>query len=149
MKVVIQRVNSASLYVNNAFISSVGKGVVCYLGIGKGDSIKDVEWLSKKTAGLRIFKDSCGKMNLSLLDCGYEVLVVSQFTLFGSVKKGYRPSFVEAEEPKAANQMYEAFCEELKKSGIKKVAHGIFGADMQIKQENSGPVTIIIDSKNK
>ena len=147
MKALVQRVNKAVLKVNDVLISNISKGLVCYLGIGKGDNDSDLIWLSKKVAGLRIFPDENGKMNLSAKDLNYEILVVSQFTLFGDVKKGYRPSFIEAETPEIANEMYERFCEELIKLGIKKVSKGVFGADMLISQDNTGPVTIMIDSK--
>ncbi len=147
MKAVIQRVKSACLSVEGKLVSEIGAGLVCYLGVGKGDNEDDLRWLVKKTAGLRIFPDSEGKMNLSLLDCGLEALVVSQFTLFGNVKKGFRPSFIEAEEPEAARSMYEKYCSELAAAGIKKVATGIFAADMLIEQANDGPVTILLDSR--
>jgi len=147
MKAVIQRVKSACLSVDGKLVSQIGEGLVCYLGVGKGDSEDDLRWLVKKTAGLRIFSDAEGKMNLSLLDCGFEALIVSQFTLYGNVKKGFRPSFIDAEEPEAARQMYECFCRELAATGVKKVATGIFAADMLIEQANAGPVTILLDSK--
>jgi len=147
MKAVIQRVQSACLSVEGKLVSQVGEGMVCYLGVGKGDGEDDLRWLVKKTAGLRIFADSDGKMNLSLIDCGFEALVVSQFTLYGNVKKGFRPSFIDAEEPEAARLMYERFCRELAAAGVKKVATGIFAADMLIEQVNNGPVTILLDSK--
>lgn len=147
MKALVQRVNKANLKVDDKLISEISKGLVCYLGIGKGDNESDLLWLAKKVAGLRVFPDENGKMNLSAKDLGYDILVVSQFTLFGDVKKGFRPSFINAELPDIANQMYEKFCEELLNLGIKKVSKGVFGADMQIYQENSGPVTIMIDSK--
>ncbi len=147
MKALVQRVNKASLSVNGVLISEISKGLVCYLGIGKGDTEKDLLWLVKKVSGLRIFSDENGKMNLSIKDLNLEILVVSQFTLYGDVKKGFRPSFIEAELPDVANKMYEQFCSELEKVGIKKVSKGVFGADMLISQENTGPVTIMIDSK--
>lgn len=147
MKALVQRVDKASLKVDGKLISEISKGLVCYLGIGKGDNESDLLWLAKKVAGLRIFPDDDGKMNLSAKDLNYDILVVSQFTLFGDVKRGFRPSFINAELPDIANQMYEKFCDELIKLGIKKVLKGVFGADMHISQENSGPVTIMIDSK--
>ncbi len=147
MKAVIQRVKSACLSVEGKLVSEIGDGLVCYLGVGRGDSEDDLRWLVKKTAGLRIFADAEGKMNLSLLDCGFAALVVSQFTLYGNVKKGFRPSFIDAEEPEAARLMYERFCRELANAGVKKVATGIFAADMLIEQQNNGPVTILLDSK--
>lgn len=146
MKALIQRVDQASLTVDNNLISEISKGLVCYLGIGKGDTDENLKWLAKKTAGLRIFPDEMGKMNYSILDLGYEILVVSQFTLYGDIRRGYRPSFTDAELPEKANEMYEAFCSELTSLGVKKVAKGVFGADMHINQSNSGPVTIMLDT---
>ena len=146
MKALIQRVEKAALSVDNKLVSEISKGIVCYLGIGKGDTDENLKWLAKKTAGLRIFPDEMGKMNLSILDMGYEIMVVSQFTLYGDVSRGYRPSFIDAELPEVANAMYEKFCSELMALGVKKVAKGIFGADMHINQSNSGPVTIMIDT---
>ena len=115
--------------------------------VGKGDCDSDLKWLAKKVAGLRIFEDENGKMNLSALSLGFDIMVVSQFTLYGDIRNGYRPSFIEAENPDVANKKYEEFQQELKNLGIKNVGHGIFGADMYIEQENSGPVTIWLDSK--
>ncbi len=146
MKALIQRVEKASLSVDNKLISEISNGIVCYLGIGKGDTEENLKWLAKKTAGLRIFPDEEGKMNYSILDKGYEILVVSQFTLYGDISRGYRPSFIIAESPEIANKMYEEFCSELTALGVKKVAKGVFGADMHINQFNSGPVTIMIDT---
>ena len=146
MKALIQRVDQASLTVDNKLISEISKGLVCYLGIGKGDTDENLKWLAKKTAGLRIFPDEMGKMNYSILDLGYEILVVSQFTLYGDIRRGYRPSFTDAELPEKANEMYEQFCSELTSLGVKKVAKGVFGADMHINQSNSGPVTIMLDT---
>lgn len=146
MKAVVQRVKRACLRVDNELISEIGEGLVCYLGIGRGDSEKELFWMAKKVAGLRIFSDTEGRMNLSLLDCSFDALVVSQFTLYGNVKKGFRPSFIDAEDPDPARRMYEKFCQELSKTGVKKVATGVFAADMQIEQSNDGPVTIIIES---
>ena len=146
MKALIQRVEKASLTVDNKLISEISKGLVCYLGIGKGDTDENLKWLAKKTAGLRIFPDEMGKMNYSILDLGYEILVVSQFTLYGDIRRGYRPSFTDAELPEKANEMYEEFCSELTSLGVKKVAKGVFGADMHINQSNSGPVTIMLDT---
>ena len=143
MKTVVQRVNNAKLSVENKLVSEISKGLVCYLGVGKGDTEEDMKWLAKKVAGLRIFSDENGKMNLSVKDLNYEILVVSQFTLYGDVKRGYRPSFIEAELPELANKLYEKFCDELQDLGVKKVAKGIFGADMTI-----SPVTIIIETEN-
>ncbi|NLM18178.1 MAG: D-tyrosyl-tRNA(Tyr) deacylase [Candidatus Riflebacteria bacterium] len=145
MKTVVQRVSNASLRVDGQLISSISKGLVCYLGVGKGDTEDTVKRMARKVAGLRIFSDNEGKMNLSAKDCSYEIMAVSQFTLYGDVKKGFRPSFIGAEEPEQAKLLYECFCKELESLGIQKVARGIFGADMHIEQNNSGPVTIIIE----
>lgn len=147
MRALVQRVKKASLKVNNELVSEIGEGLVCYLGVGKGDCDSDLKWLAKKVAGLRIFEDENGKMNLSALSQGFDIMVVSQFTLYGDIRNGYRPSFIEAENPDVANKKYEEFQQELKNLGIKNVGHGIFGADMYIEQENSGPVTIWLDSK--
>jgi D-tyrosyl-tRNA(Tyr) deacylase len=146
MKALVQRVSSAVLKVENQLISEINEGLVCYLGVGKGDSEKELKWLARKVAGLRIFPDENGKMNLSAVDTGSEILVVSQFTLFGDIRNGFRPSFIAAEEPDIAENMYESFCEELEAHKVKKVARGVFGADMRIEQVNQGPVTIMIDS---
>lgn len=146
MKALVQRVDKAVLTVDNNLISEISQGLVCYLGIGKGDTEENLKWLARKVAGLRIFADENGKMNLSVLDKSLEILVVSQFTLYGDIRRGFRPSFIEAELPEIANKMYEKFCEELTEIGVKKVAKGVFGADMHINQYNSGPVTIMIDT---
>lgn len=149
MRAIVQRVKDAVLTVNHQKISEINSGLVVYLGIGKGDTIKEMQWMAKKIAGLRVFSDENGKMNLSAKDIGTEIMVVSQFTLYGDIRNGYRPSFIEAEEPSKANEMYEKFCDELAISGIKKVAKGVFGADMTIQQTNSGPVTIILEKQNE
>lgn len=147
MKAVVQRVASAELSVDTKTISKISKGLVCYLGIGKGDGEKQVKWLANKVAKLRIFPDENGKMNRSILNLGYEILVVSQFTLYGDIRNGYRPSFSEAEKPDLSEKLYEKFISELKASGVVKVVSGIFGANMKINQANDGPVTIIIEKK--
>lgn len=146
MKALVQRVSQACLSVDNKIVSKIGPGLVCYLGVGQNDQEKDLVWLARKVAGLRIFADEDGKMNLSAIQAKGEILVVSQFTLYGGVRKGYRPSFTKAKEPEAASKMYNKFCEELKKHGIFKVARGVFAADMTIEQTNQGPVTIMIDT---
>jgi D-tyrosyl-tRNA(Tyr) deacylase len=137
------------LKVKGKTISETGFGLVCYLGVARGDTQKDLIWLARKVSGLRIFPDSDGKMNLSALDVGGEILCVSQFTLFGDIRNGYRPGFSAAEEPETARKMYEKFCKQLEENGISKVGNGIFGADMLIEQQNQGPVTIMIDSREK
>lgn len=149
MKAVVQRVNRATLSVADKLVAKIEAGLVCYLGVGRGDSEKEMQWLARKIAGLRIFPDAAGKMNLSVKDCGLAVLVVSQFTLYGDIHNGFRPSFIEAEQPEAAEKMYERFCEELAGLGVTLVARGVFGGDMTICQENQGPVTIILDSASR
>ena len=148
MKALVQRVEKATLSVDQKIISEIDSGMVCYLGVGEADQEKDIIWLARKVAGLRIFEDKAGKMNLSAIQAEKEILVVSQFTLYGSVRKGYRPSFTRAKAPEVANQMYEQFCDELSKNGIVKVAKGVFAADMTIEQINRGPVTIMIDTQD-
>ncbi len=149
MKAVVQRVSEASLLVDGEIVSTIKDGIVCYLGIGKGDSEKELLWLTRKIAGLRIFPDSDGKMNLSLRDCNYEIMVISQFTLYGDIRNGFRPSFSGAEAPEIARETYVRFCLELESMGIKNVARGVFAADMHITQVNCGPVTIILDSAER
>ena len=146
MKAVVQRVNRAELRVDAQEIASIKAGLVCYLGVGRGDSDAEMLWLARKIAGLRVFPDQDGKMNLSVKDCGGEILVVSQFTLYGDIRNGFRPSFITAELPEPAEKMYIRFCSELETLGVKRIAMGVFGADMQITQENQGPVTIILDT---
>ncbi len=147
MKAVVQRVSEAVLSVDEKEVSRIGHGLVCYLGVGRGDDEQDLDWLAKKTARLRIFPDEHGRMNLSAADEKLAVLVVSQFTLYGDIRNGYRPGFSGAEEPSMAKAMYENFMLKLREYGIRDVAGGVFGADMTIEQRNRGPVTIILDSK--
>ena len=146
MRAVIQRVKSASLSVDGTLISEIGNGYVVYLGIGQGDNEQDEDYIAKKVALLRVFEDENGKMNKSLTDVSGEILLISQFTLFGNCSHGNRPSFVEAEKPEIANKRYLSVKNKLESYGIK-VKTGVFGADMQIVQHNDGPVTILIDSK--
>lgn len=143
MKLVVQRVKNAKLSVNENLISEIGHGLVIFLGIGKDDDEKEIEYFSKKIVNMRIFEDQNGKMNLSIKDVNGEILLVSQFTLFANTNHGNRPSFFEAEEPTRAKLMYEKFCLALKEYGIS-VKKGVFGADMQILQQNDGPVTIVL-----
>jgi len=145
MKVVIQRVKSAELSVDNKIVSKISNGLVCYIGIGRGDNETQVDWLANKVANLRILSDENGKMNKSVLDLKFEILVVSQFTLYGDIKNGYRPSFSGAETPVLSEELYEKFIAKLVNLGVSKVSCGIFGADMMINQVNDGPVTIIIE----
>ncbi len=148
MRVVIQRVSQASVSINDAIEGKINTGFMILLGIGHEDSNEDIEWLTQKITNLRVFSDEEGKMNLSILDIKGEILLISQFTLFASTKKGNRPSFIQSAKPKIAIPLYEKFIESLKDFGIS-VSTGIFGADMKVSLTNDGPVTIIIDSKNK
>ena len=146
MKAVIQRVTTASVTVDGEVVSSIEKGYMLLLGVMKGDTEKEAELLARKTASLRVFEDENGKMNLSVNDIGGEILAVSQFTLCADCKKGNRPSFINSEEPENANRLYEYFCQELLKNGVKAVKKGVFGADMKVALINDGPVTITYDT---
>lgn len=147
MKAIIQRVNNASVTVDNEIVGSIKKGFLVLLGVFSDDTRKEAELLAKKTADLRVFCDENDKMNLSALDIGGEVLVVSNFTLCADVKKGNRPSFVNAMSPQTANELYEYYCECLKSVGISRVEKGMFGADMTVNMEGNGPVTITLDTE--
>jgi len=147
MKVVVQRVSQASVLINNDENRSIGQGYMILLGITHDDEIADIQWLTRKILGLRIFSDENGKMNKSLLDVQGSILLISQFTLHSSTKKGNRPSFIQAAKPDIAIPLYETIIKELRQSVT--VETGTFGADMQVSLINDGPVTIIIDSKNK
>ena len=147
MKAVIQRVSKASVTVENKVISSIKNGLVILLGICNDDDISDIEWLSKKIINLRIFNDEQDIMNKSVLDINGEIIVVSQFTLMASTKKGNRPSYIKAAKPEIAIPLYEQFITQIESDLKKQVGTGIFGADMKIELLNDGPVTIIIDSK--
>ena len=149
MKLVIQRVSSASVSVNQQVISSIQQGLLVLLGIEHHDSEEDALWLIQKMLQMRIFSDEEGKMNRSLLDLNGDLLVVSQFTLHASTKKGNRPSFIVAARPEQAIPLYEFFLQKASEALGKPVQTGEFGADMQVMLVNDGPVTIIIDSKNK
>jgi D-tyrosyl-tRNA(Tyr) deacylase len=149
MRALIQRVSKASVTINDFKVASIGTGALILLGITHDDSSIDIEWLSKKIANLRIFPDSDGVMNKSLLDVDGEAIVVSQFTLHASTKKGNRPSYIQAANPEVAIPLYEAFVKQLENDLGKKVQTGEFGADMKVELLNDGPVTIIIDSKDK
>ncbi len=146
MIAVIQRVNKSYVEVDNKVVGKIDKGINILLGVVKGDTEEDIKKLINKIPFLRIFEDENGKMNLSLIDIEGKALVISQFTLAGNVKKGRRPSFENAEEPKKAKELYLKFVEELKK--YVPVETGIFGADMKVFIENDGPVTFIINSKD-
>lgn len=147
MRIVIQRVTQASVKVNTEEISSIGPGMLVLVGVENGDTDEDVQWLASKTANLRIFNDHAGVMNLSLVSVGGEALVVSQFTLTASTKKGNRPGYVRAAGHELAIPLYERYCECLSALIGKDVKKGIFGADMQVGLVNDGPVTILIDSR--
>ena len=149
MRAVIQRVSTASVSIGGAVKSAIGKGLMVLLGVGHDDGQADVDWLVKKIAGLRIFPDDAGVMNLSIADVGGDALVVSQFTLMASTKKGNRPSYIAAAGHEKAIPLYEAFCAALGAALGRPVATGEFGADMQVALVNDGPVTIVIDTKNK
>jgi len=149
MKVVLQRVTSASVTVEDKIVGEIQKGIVVLVGIEEADSQEDIDWLVGKITQLRIFGDENGVMNLSVEEVNGDVLVVSQFTLHTATKKGNRPSYIKAARPEVAIPMYEKFVSSLEIKLGKKVATGIFGADMKVALLNDGPVTIIIDSKNK
>lgn len=146
MRLVIQRVKHASVKVDGEIKGEIGQGFLVLLGVKKGDTEKDLEYCVKKLVGLRVFEDENEKMNLSVTDVNGDFLIISQFTLYGDTKKGFRPSFIMAEEPQKANEMYETFLEKVKESSGRKVEKGVFGADMKVELLNDGPVTIIIES---
>jgi D-tyrosyl-tRNA(Tyr) deacylase len=149
MRAVIQRVSYASVTINDKIKSSIGMGLLVLLGIEESDTKEDIEWLCGKINRLRIFNDYDGVMNLSLQEINGEILIISQFTLHASTKKGNRPSYIKAAKPEIAIPLYEEFIKQMKKEIGKEVQTGIFGADMKVELLNDGPVTIIIDSKNK
>lgn len=145
MKLVIQRVSSAEVLVDKKLYGKIQKGIVIFLGIAKKDREKDVKYLIKKIINMRIFNDESGKMNLSIRDLNLSIMIISQFTLYADCKKGNRPSFLEAEVPQKAQILYDFFIEEIKKYNINFIT-GKFGAMMDIKLINDGPVTIVIES---
>lgn len=149
MRTVTQRVTQASVSINGKVKSHIGTGLLILVGIEDKDSQEDIEWLSKKIINLRIFDDENGVMNRSILDIKGEILIVSQFTLHASTKKGNRPSYIKASKPDIAIPLYETFCREVSLLLGKEVGTGEFGAEMQIELVNDGPVTILIDSQNK
>ena len=149
MKTVTQRVQYASVTIDGQVKSKIGKGLLILVGIEDRDTQEDIEWLAKKITNLRIFDDEKGVMNRSCIEVEGEILVVSQFTLQASTKKGNRPSYIKASKPEVAIPMYEAFCEEVGLQLGKPVQTGTFGADMKVELLNDGPVTILIDSQNK
>ena len=149
MRVVIQRVKEASVSVQGVKISEIQKGLLILVGVETQDAQQDIDWLVAKVAKLRIFEDLYGAMNVSLQDIGADVIVVSQFTLHASTKKGNRPSFIKAAKPEVAIALYQGFVDSLEKELYKKIQTGQFGVMMEVALINDGPVTITIDSKNK
>lgn len=149
MRIVIQRVSHASVTINQQVKSSIGIGYLILLGIGKDDTEEDINWLVKKIIGLRIFDDEMGVMNRSIMDMNGEILVVSQFTLMASYKKGNRPSWIHAAPHELSIPLYNRFCDALSEAIGKPVGTGEFGADMKVELLNDGPVTICMDTKNK
>lgn len=149
MRVVIQRVSYASVTIGKELKSSIDNGLMILLGIEESDTQEDIDWLCRKITALRIFDDENGIMNKSVVDINGDILVVSQFTLMASTKKGNRPSYIRAAKPEISIPLYEKFCEDLSKLLGKPVGTGEFGAEMKVKLLNDGPVTICIDTKNK
>ena len=149
MRIVIQRVSRARLSIGGEEHSSIGAGLMVLVGVEKGDTPDDARWLAAKTAGLRMFDDSAGVMNLDVNAAGGSIMAVSQFTLTASTRKGNRPSYIRAAGHELALPLYELYCTELERLTGRPTARGVFGADMQIELVNNGPVTIIIDSRLK
>lgn len=149
MRIVIQRVSEASVSIKDTMKSAIQQGFLILLGIGEEDNEEDIEWLVKKVVNLRVFDDEQGVMNKSILDINGEILVVSQFTLMASYKKGNRPSYIHAAKHEISIPLYQLFCKRLSAQLGKEVETGEFGADMQVKLVNDGPVTICMDTKNK
>ena len=149
MRVVIQRVKRACVSVNGSTVSSIGEGLLLLLGVEAADTEEDIQWLCRKILGLRVFDDEEGVMNRSIMDVGGDIIVVSQFTLFASYKKGNRPSWLRAAGHEHAVPMYECFVQQLAEGLGKPVGTGVFGAEMQVELINDGPVTICMDTKNK
>ena len=148
MRIVLQRVTSAKVTVDEDVVGKINQGFLLLVGVKKGDTKAEADYLAKKVANMRLFEDESGKMNLALAAVEGEILSISQFTLLANTKKGNRPSFVEAEDPTDANRLYEYFNEQLGAYGLK-VETGLFGADMAVESVNDGPVTIILDTDNK
>jgi len=149
MKAVIQRVSSANVIVEGEKVAEIGQGLLILIGISESDSQEDIAWLSKKIANIRIFNDSDGVMNNSLIDIKGDAIVVSQFTLQSSTKKGNRPSYMKAAKPEISKPIYKSFVNQFEQEISKKVQTGIFGADMKVSLLNDGPVTIVFDTENK
>lgn len=149
MKAVIQRVSNASVTIEDKIVGKIDTGLLILIGIEDGDTNEDIEWLCKKIINLRIFNDENGVMNISVKEINGKILVVSQFTVHASTKKGNRPSYIKASKPEVAMPIYQQFLLQLSNEAGKKIEEGIFGADMKVELINDGPVTIIIDTKNK
>lgn len=149
MRAVVQRVSQASVTIDKRITGAINKGLLILIGIGEEDTEEDVEWLSSKLVSLRIFEDAAGKMNMGIKELDGEILLISQFTLFASTQKGNRPSFTKAARPEQAVPLYDQMIIQLTEKLGKPIATGIFGADMKIGLINDGPVTIIMDTKNK
>ncbi len=149
MRLVIQRVAQAAVSINSKTVGSIQQGLLLLVGIEELDTQEDINWLVKKVIGMRIFSDADGKMNLSIQEIAGDILAISQFTLYASTKKGNRPSYIRAAKPEKAIPVYESFCQTLSQQLGKKIETGQFGADMAVSLVNDGPVTIVIDSKNK
>lgn len=149
MRIIIQRVKHAKVNIEPDYEASIGQGLLIFIGIENADTEEDLEWLVRKTSQMRLFSDDKGKMNLSLIEKGFEAMVISQFTLHASTKKGNRPSFIKAAKPDFAKPLYEKFIQKLSDGLKAQVQSGKFGADMQVTLQNDGPVTIFMDSKEK
>jgi D-aminoacyl-tRNA deacylase len=149
MRAVIQRVSKAGVTINGSIYSSINKGLLVLAGIEDADTMEDIEWLSQKITNLRIFDDENGVMNISVKETDGDILLVSQFTLHASTKKGNRPSYIKASKPEVAIPLYEKLIAQLEKELGNKIQTGIFGADMKVELLNDGPVTIVMDSKNR
>ena len=149
MRAVIQRVSKATVRVNDVTTGTIGMGLLVFLGVEKGDTTEDIEWLAAKIPSLRVFEDDGGRMNQSVLDIDGDILVISQFTLFGNMRKGTRPSFNHAANPEKGKSDYESFVDCLSKYMGKPVPTGNFGSHMHVEAHNDGPVTLILDTKNK
>lgn len=149
MRTIVQRVREASVAVDAKCVAEIGQGMLLLVGFEDADTLDDLQWTAQKVANLRIFDDAEGVMNRSVKDVEGELLVVSQFTLYASVKKGNRPSYIRAAKPDIAIPLYESFCETMSQYLRKRVKTGIFGADMKVSLVNDGPVTIVIDTKHK
>ena len=148
MRAVIQRVSNASVTIEKEIAGQIDRGILIYLGIGKNDSTKDVSYLAEKIVNLRIFEDNNGKMNISVLDKGYGILIISQFTLFADTRKGRRPSYNDSAAPEVAEMLYNEFIEKIRNYKLI-VETGSFGANMDVRYSNNGPVTILLDSEKQ